>query len=364
MKRALAFAVLFGGLIASLHAAEVDIPITVSNGVNSPQLLRFGLDPAATDGIDLPLGEAGLPPLPPTGVFDARLVGDDIGVNLANGSFRDYRLGTVSTAGTRIHELKYQPGPGTSITIGWNLPNGAVGRLQDIIFGNLIDVPMTGTGSYTVTNPNGFSRLKMTINYDGSLPIQLLSFTGVFISPNLVRLDWRTMSEVNNYGFEIQKSADSTSYQTVPNSFVQGHGTTNEPHDYSWIDSTVASGVWYYRLRQIDLDGTIDYSDGIRVNVLASVEPKALPTVFMLSQNYPNPWNPSTVIHYVVPHNSFVTLTVYNSLGQQVAQLVSEQHQAGFHDVVFRGDELASGVYLYRLQAGDFVATKKLLLLK
>jgi hypothetical protein len=85
---------------------------------------------------------------------------------------------------------------------------------------------------------------------------------------------------------------------------------------------------------------------------------------YSLSQNYPNPFNPTTTIRYGLPHNSFVTLTVYNTLGQQVAQLVNEQQQAGYHDAMFRGDGLASGVYFYRIQAGDFVAGRKLLLLK
>jgi hypothetical protein len=114
----------------------------------------------------------------------------------------------------------------------------------------------------------------------------------------------------------------------------------------------------------MDLDGAIHYSEGIRVSILTHVKEKEIPTVFSLSQNYPNPFNPSTTFHYGLPHTSFVTLIIYNTLGQQVAQLVNEQQQAGFHDVMFRGDGLASGMYLYRLQAGDFVASKKLLLLK
>ncbi len=99
--------------------------------------------------------------------------------------------------------------------------------------------------------------------------------------------------------------------------------------------------------------------------MITSVPPAVqLPREFVLDQNYPNPFNPFTTIRYDLPHNSFVTLTVYNTLGQQVAQLVKEQQQAGYHDVVFRGDGLASGVYFYRLQAGSFVDVKKLLLLK
>jgi hypothetical protein len=89
-----------------------------------------------------------------------------------------------------------------------------------------------------------------------------------------------------------------------------------------------------------------------------------LPAMFSLHQNYPNPFNPSTTLRYALPQTAFVTLTVYNTLGQQVAQLVNEQQQAGYHDAVFNANELASGVYFYKLQAGDFVQTKKLLLLK
>jgi hypothetical protein len=172
MKQTLGFAVLLVWFTASVHAAEVDIPITVSDGVNGTQELRFGMDPSATDGIDPALGEARLPPLPPTGAFDARFVGDDIGISLGNGSIRDYRQGTLSTTGTRIHEIKYQVGSGTTIAISWSFPGGVVGRLQDLILGTLIDVPMIGTGSYTVNNPGGFSKLKMTIAYTPPVPIQ------------------------------------------------------------------------------------------------------------------------------------------------------------------------------------------------
>lgn len=197
------------------------------------------------------------------------------------------------------------------------------------------------------------------------LPIQLATFTATVISQQQVRLDWMTLTETNNYGFEVQKSSDSTSnYQTIPNSFIPGHGTTIEPQNYSYIDSTAASGNWYYRLKQVDLDGTLHYSDGIRVVILTDVKEKSIPKEFSLSQNFPNPYNPSTTIRYALPRSSFVTLTVYNAIGQQVAQLVNELQEPGYHNVVFRGDGLASGVYFYRLQAGDYVATKKLALLK
>ena len=197
------------------------------------------------------------------------------------------------------------------------------------------------------------------------LPIQLASFTAAPVSESQVRLNWTTLTEINNYGFEIQKS-DTTQqqYQSIPHIFIPGHGTTNEPQQYSSIDSTATSGSWYYRLKQIDLDGSSHYSDGVRVRLLTSVEENEIPAVFSLSQNYPNPFNPSTRIRYGLPHSASITLTVYNALGQEVAQLVNDHNKAGYHEVVLRGDNLASGVYFYRLDAGSFTGVKKLLFLK
>ena len=89
-----------------------------------------------------------------------------------------------------------------------------------------------------------------------------------------------------------------------------------------------------------------------------------VPKEFSLSQNYPNPFNPSTVIRYSLPYNTDVKLAVYNALGQRVAFLINEAQEAGYYRIVFENPSLSSGVYFYRLQAGDFVDTKKLLLLK
>jgi hypothetical protein len=200
---------------------------------------------------------------------------------------------------------------------------------------------------------------------DDPLPIQLAGFTATVLSQQKVRLEWTTLTEINNYGFEIQKSDTLPQhYETIANSFIPGHGTTNEPQHNSWIDSTVTPGVWYYRLKQIDLDGSVHYSDGIRVNANIAVNEKEIPTVFSLVQNFPNPFNPITTIDYGLPKQSAVRLEVYNTLGQRVALLVDEMKQAGYHSEKFDGANLASGVYLYRLQAGDFVQTKKLLILR
>ena len=118
------------------------------------------------------------------------------------------------------------------------------------------------------------------------------------------------------------------------------------------------------RLKQMDLDGHIVYSDGIRVDMLTSVKEKEIPTVFSLDQNFPNPFNPSTIIHYELPKDVFVLLVVYDILGREVTTLVNERKQPGRYDVTFNTAGLVSGVYFYRMYAGNFVSTKKMLLMK
>jgi hypothetical protein len=197
------------------------------------------------------------------------------------------------------------------------------------------------------------------------VPIQLASFTGVVVNQNLVRLNWSTLTEINNYGFEVQKSpATLNNYQTIPGSLVPGHGTTNVPQYYSYVDTTASLGTWYYRMKQIDLDGTIHYTDAIQVDVVTSVKEKSIPSVFSLNQNYPNPFNPSTVIEFGFPTQSSVNLEVFSVLGEKVATIVNDTRPAGFYSVRFDAMGLASGLYFYRLESNGFVDTKMVLLVR
>ena len=201
-------------------------------------------------------------------------------------------------------------------------------------------------------------------DYLGTVPIQLSRFTAAYLNQWEVRLEWTTLTETNNYGFEVQKSmSGGDGYQTLPNSFVAGGGTTLAPHDYSYTDAAAGSGTWYYRLTQIDLDGMVHYTDGVRVDGLTGVKEGA-PPEFVLLQNYPNPFNPTTVVSYQLPVASDVKLVVLDMLGREVSVLVDERKEAGVHEVEFYGSNLATGVYLYRLTAGDFVQSKNLVLLK
>lgn len=219
----------------------------------------------------------------------------------------------------------------------------------------LTDDPDTGA-------PNDST--KTSVVSEPPLPIQLASFAGHEETAGGVLLRWTTVSEINNYGFFVHRRIQNQpAFSELPNSFIPGHGTTNGPQQYQYRDMSATAAQWFYRLKQVDLDGSVHMTDPIQVNIL-NVQARAAPHEFSLSQNYPNPWNPSTSIRYALPYTSFVTLTVYNTLGQLVAQLVNEQQQAGYHDVVFQGDGLAGGVYFYRLEAGSYTSVRKLIFLK
>jgi hypothetical protein len=195
--------------------------------------------------------------------------------------------------------------------------------------------------------------------YDGSnpLPVELFSFSASLLD-NSVKLSWRTETEVSNYGFEVQKSEVSrqeSEWSAI--GFVEGHGNSNSPKEYSFIDGSVASGKYFYRLKQIDTDGQFEYSKVIEVDL-------GSPQKFELSQNYPNPFNPTTTIKFSIPQSGNVKLTVYNLLGEKVAELVNEFEEAGVYTIDFNASKFDSGVYVYKIEVNGFVQSKKMLLLK
>jgi hypothetical protein len=236
--------------------------------------------------------------------------------------------------------------------------------------GSIGNTDLSGTPIATVTTDIDGETRSVSSPYMGAdehpealLPVQLVSFTATSRT-NSVLLNWRTLSEINNYGFEIQRSADQASgFSSLPNSFIAGNGTTNQPHDYAFTDNSVQAGSWYYRLKQIDLDGSIHYSEPVQVNGVTGIAENT-PNAFSLAQNYPNPFNPSTTIRFAIAKSELVSLKVYDMLGREVATLANEQMSAGNYSLSFNATGLASGTYIYRLQAGSFVATKKMSLMK
>jgi len=188
-----------------------------------------------------------------------------------------------------------------------------------------------------------------------TIPVELVSFSGTAMQDG-IKLSWSTASELNNLGFEVERTTNKSDWRVI--GFIAGHGNSNSPKQYSLVDTDInQSGTYYYRLKQIDNDGTIEYSGIVAVEV-------GVPNSFYLSQNYPNPFNPSTKIEFALPHNGFVDLKVYNPMGEIIAVLVSEQKNVGRYEITFNASAFPSGVYFYSLKVGDFVMTKKILLTK
>jgi len=191
--------------------------------------------------------------------------------------------------------------------------------------------------------------------YTGPLPVELVSFSARISDTNVI-LDWMTATEVNNYGFEIQRSVPTDEWEVL--GFVEGHGNSNSPKEYNFKDSEVdVAGIYSYRLKQIDNDGAYEFSKTIKVNI-------GSPINFELNQNYPNPFNPSTIISFNLPKSGQVTLKIYNLMGEEIKTLVEGYKETGIYTVNFTAEDLASGMYLYRLSTNDFTETKKMLFMK
>jgi hypothetical protein len=195
------------------------------------------------------------------------------------------------------------------------------------------------------------------------LPIQLATFVAS-LSGDGAMLTWLTVSEVNNYGFYVERRAEGVAgFTELPGVFIPGHGTTVVPQSYRYLDNTATQGVWYYRLRQVDLDGSVSYTDAVRASS-ATVVAETAPKKSALHQNHPNPFNPTTVISYEMAVAGDVRLVVHDMLGREVVVLVNERKPAGTYSVIFNSAGLASGMYVYRMVADGFTKSRTMLLVK
>ncbi len=189
--------------------------------------------------------------------------------------------------------------------------------------------------------------------FPGLIPVELVSFSAS-LDKNSVVLTWKTATEINNRGYEIQKDINGQ-FATI--GFITGAGSSTQEHSYTFTDKQVANGLQRYRLKQIDFNGNYTYSNTVEVDVIA-------PLIFSLSQNYPNPFNPTTKINYSVPFDSKVTISVYSITGELVAELVNDFVSAGSYSIDFDGSNIASGMYIYKMSAGNFTQTNKMMLIK
>ncbi len=186
-------------------------------------------------------------------------------------------------------------------------------------------------------------------------PVELATFSSIVVGDKGVKLDWVTTSETNNYGFYVERSVDGELFETID--FVEGAGTTTEERSYSYVDNSVNSGTYYYRLKFVAIDGSITYSDVLEVSI-------GVPGTYELAQNYPNPFNPSTTIKFSLRDAGFVELKVYNVIGQLVETLVQRDMPAGYHSINFDASRLSSGIYFYSIKANSFSDIKKMVFVK
>jgi hypothetical protein len=217
---------------------------------------------------------------------------------------------------------------------------------------------LTSTLSLSALGSTNVDLATISYNNNGGsnfpLPVELTTFTA-FAKNKEVKLNWQTATEVNNYGFNIERKLDAGDWNKI--AFVEGHGNSNSPKYYSFTDKLNETGKYSYRLKQVDIDGSFEYSKVVE----AIIE---IPNNLELAQNYPNPFNPTTDIKFSLPETGNISLVVYNVIGEQVAELLNQKMDAGYHTVKFDGSNLTSGLYIYRLQTEKSTLTKKMILMK
>ncbi|MCC6549140.1 MAG: T9SS type A sorting domain-containing protein, partial [Ignavibacteriaceae bacterium] len=218
-----------------------------------------------------------------------------------------------------------------------------------------------GSGRYSA-NAIGFASLtEFGVGNTGSLPVELTSFNGK-VANGKINLNWNTATEVNNYGFEVERAkavSGNQNFQFAKVGFVEGNGNSNSPKSYSFTDANVTAGIYIYRLKQVDTDGQFEYSQVIEVSVANLING------YLLEQNYPNPFNPSTIIKFGFQNDTRAEVKVYNVIGAEVATLFNGIADAGrIYEVTFDASGLASGTYFYKLVTPDKTDVRKMILMK
>ncbi|HSR17340.1 MAG TPA: T9SS type A sorting domain-containing protein, partial [Ignavibacteriaceae bacterium] len=219
--------------------------------------------------------------------------------------------------------------------------------------GSILSSQFTSFSDFVLANAAGGSN---------PLPVELASFTASS-RENDVILQWTTKTEMQNYGFEIEKCVKPDELSDEPNwvsiGFVNGSGNSNSTKEYSFVAKKLFLGSYLFRLKQLDTDGSFMYSSEIEINI------GSFPETFRLEQNYPNPFNPATTIKFAVNETNPVSVKVYDALGNEVKTLFNETAENGkLYSVEFDGSDYASGVYYYSISGNNLHAVKKMLLIK
>ena len=322
--------------------------------------MRFGLDRSATDGIDRNLGEEELPPPPPSGVFDARFIGDDINMpKLGLGSYRDFRSGDELYSGVVVHEIRCQTRNNSKLTIAWDLPENVTGHFRDLYDGAYVDKPMLGKDSLSFSLVNVVDRLLMTIAYEApSLTIEspgegdvlriyadaVFTWSSKFIRGDVLI----SLSRDNGVTFDTLASA--------PNSGSFTWRVTEPPSDACILQISDSSGTVF------------DRSDApFSIRFVDQVQHRQPPLSFSVAPNYPNPFNPRTTIRFFIPQPGGVQVDVLNVSGQLIRRLLDGEVADGWRSVAWngcddRGRRVAGGVYFYRVRTAETVRVGKMIL--
>lgn len=288
---------------------------------------------------------------------------------LSNFKFWESTDGTFEGMGDSDTQLgstvEVDPGEGNSVSYSSFSSNITTGGIYYFI---TCDVASDATGSIQAIIVSNSSltlwggELTGSINNavlsDGEepLPVEMSSFSAIFLRGK-VRLNWTTESEKNNSGFDIErKQTDNKNWGKID--FVEGHGTVNTPQNYLFEDKNLTAGKYNYRLKQIDYNGNFEYFN-LNNDVLVGA-----PLKFIVSQNYPNPFNPKTKINFDLPFDSRVNIKIFDMLGREIIILIDDFIQSGYHIIEFDGSNLPSGMYFYRINAGEFINVKTMLLVK
>ncbi len=324
-------------------------------------------------------GSASVAPLP-DGTFYYNAAGKNVMKYAANGAILDTLPGTVIATGSNSIQylgsvnrandeyiVSFAYGAGNENGFMAKIPNGdpKQGSFYGKTPGLGTNANANGTGDvaymfnsdnsitvFVLSSNNGFGAYKLL----NTVPVELTSFTATATGTN-VNIAWATATETNSSEFVVERKSSKGSWESAGS--VKAAGTATSPRSYSFIDKNVSSGKYSYRLRQVDLDGTTTTFAAVEVEV-------GTPASFDLSQNYPNPFNPSTRVNFSLPTATNVTLEVFDISGQKVATVISGYFAAGYHttDIDAQKFGLSSGIYLYKLSAGQFTSTKKMILMK
>ncbi len=288
---------------------------------------------------------------------DKGFLGANVGSTTGSNFFNNDLSNQTSATGAEIKTAGEMKTLSTYIDAGWDFVDETDNGANDYWNMDLIN-GVYGSGYPFLSWQNGNVSL---------LPVELSSFEARIVT-NSVILEWKTETEINNLGFEVERTINSETDNLIETDwenlgFVQGNGNSNSPKEYSFTDNPDQFRKYFYRLKQIDTDGAIDYSD------IISIEFTLLPDNFILYQNYPNPFNPSTKIKFGLPVDSRVRIAVYNVLGEKVIDLAKGEYSAGYHEINMEASRFAGGVYIYSIisegsDGSKFSSVKKMMLLK